>query len=334
LKGVHTVKAKGKTYHYAWIGGPRLSGAPGSPQFHASYNEAIETRRLPEPGKFRSVITLYKANDAYTKLAESTRKNWGPWLDRIADHFGDLSIAQFDRPQKIRLIIVRWRGQWSDKPRTADYGLQILSVVLSFAVDPLGKIAGNPVEGIKQLYKSNRSGIIWTDVDIARLKKSCSKEISHAVDLAASTGLREGDLVRLSWSHIVEDKLIRIATSKSRRSRDAIIPLYGQLRAVLASIPKRSTTVLTNSKGLPWSSAQGLASAFYKAKLKAGMKDRDLNFHDLRGTAATKFYVAGLGKRVIAEVLGWSEDQVEGIIHRYVDRNAATEKFIRLMDGK
>ena len=41
------------------------------------------------------------------------------------------------------------------------------------------------------------------------------------------------------------------------------------------------------------------------------MSERDLHFHDLRGTAATKFYIAGLSIRVIAEILAWSEDQVE-----------------------
>ena len=35
-------------------------------------------------------------------------------------------------------------AQWEDKPRTADYAIQVLSTVLSHAVDPLGKIAGNP----------------------------------------------------------------------------------------------------------------------------------------------------------------------------------------------
>ena len=34
------------------------------------------------------------------------------------------------------------------------------------------------------------------------------------------------------------------------------------------------------------------------------MADRDLHFHDLRGTAATRFYIAGLSKRVIAEIGG------------------------------
>jgi hypothetical protein len=57
---------------------------------------------------------------------------------------GDLRIAQFERPEKIRPIIRRWRNQWADKPRTADYAMQVLSRVLSHAVDPLGKLATAP----------------------------------------------------------------------------------------------------------------------------------------------------------------------------------------------
>jgi hypothetical protein len=102
-----------------------------------------------------------------------------------------LRVAQFDRPEKIRKHIRQWRTRWSDKPRTADYGLQVLSRVLAYAVDPLGKIASNPCEGIKQLYSGNRSDIIWSDADIARLDGS-PPEIRHAVQLAAHTGLRLG----------------------------------------------------------------------------------------------------------------------------------------------
>jgi integrase len=215
LRGIAKVTAKGRTYYYAWRGGPRLSGEPGTPEFMASYNEAIASRRTPDSGKFKSLVTLYRASNDYKKLAESTRKAWSPWLDRIAEFFGGLRTAQFDRPEKIRPIIRRWRNQWADKPRTADYGMQVLSRVLSHAVDPLGKIAGNPCEGIKQLYSSDRSEIIWTDADIAQLKKAggsrkiegkltelpCLPEIAHAIDLAANTGLRLSDLLRLSWSH-------------------------------------------------------------------------------------------------------------------------------------
>jgi integrase len=330
LRGIAKVTAKGRTYYYAWRGGPRLRGKPGTPEFMASYNEAIASRRTPDSGKFRSLVTLYRASNDYKKLAESTRKAWSPWLDRIAEYFGELRIAQFDRPEKIRPIIRRWRNQWSDRPRTADYGMQVLSRVLSHAVDPLGRIAGNPCVGIKQLYSSDRSEIIWTDSDIATLKKTCSPEIAYAVDLVAHTGLRLSDVLRLSWSHVGEDA-ITFATGKSRGRREAIIPLYDELRAVLAHIPKRATTILTSSKRRAWT-VDGFGSSFNTAKHDAGLADRDLHFHDLRGTAATKFYIAGLSIRVIAEMLAWSEDQVERIIRRYVARGAATREAIRQLN--
>jgi integrase len=331
LKGVAKATAKGHTYYYAWRGGPRLRGEPRSPEFINSYNEAHENRRTPDTHRFRSLVTLYKGSTAYESLADSTKRRWGPWLDRIAEHFGDLRIAQFERPEKIRPIIRRWRNNWADKPRTADYGVQVLSRVLSYAVDPLGKIAGNPCEGIKQIYTGDRSEIIWTDADIAQIKrgseqKACPQEIAHAVDLAAHTGLRLSDLLRLSWSHIGEDAIV-MATGKSNQRREAIIPLYDALRDVLGRIPRHATTVLSNVRRRPWT-ANGFGTAFHRAKINAGMTERDLHFHDFRGTAATRFYTADLSERAIAEIMGWEEEHVAAIIRRYVGRHAATKAAI------
>jgi site-specific recombinase XerD len=59
---------------------------------------------------------------------------------------------------------------------------------------------------------------------------------------------------------------------------------------------------LTNQRRRPWT-RDGFGTAINRAKIAAGMDDRDLHFHDLRGTAATKFYIAGVPKRVIAEIL-------------------------------
>jgi len=326
LRGIAKVRAKGRVYYYAWRGGPRLCGEPGSTEFMKGFHDAIESRCTPEPGRFRSLVTSYRASDAYTKgLGEKTRREWGPWLDRVASYFGDLRIAQFERTAKIKPVILRWRNQWADKPRTADYALQVLSRVLSHAVEE-GKLAGNPCEGIKRKYSGDRSEIIWTDADIAQLKQTCTQEVAHATDLAAHTGLRLGDLKRLAWTHIGEDAIV-ITTGKSKHRREAIIPLYDELRNVLARIPRRSTVVLTNARGHPW---RGLATTFSAAKKAAGINN--LHFHDLRGTAATRFYIAGLPIRAIAEILGWSEDNVEKIIRRYVARGAATRAVIRQLN--
>lgn len=252
-------------------------------------------------------------------------------IDRIADYFGDLRIAQFDRPEKIRPVIRRWRNQWVETPRTADYALQVLSRVVAHAVE-LGKVAGNPCEGIKHLYDNDRSEIIWTDADVAHIKKTCSAEIANAVDLAGHTGLRLSDLVRVAWSHVGDDAIV-LTTGKSRHRREAIIPLYDDLRRVLARIPKRATTILTSSKRRPWT-ADGFGSSFNKAKIDATISEQDLHFNDLRGTAATKFYIAGFSMREIAETLAWEEESVEKIIRRYVGRSAAIKARIRKLETR
>lgn len=331
LKGIAKVRAKGRIYYYAWRGGPRLKGKPGSPEFMASYHEAVESRRAPDQSHFRFVVSDYKASAGYKKLAQSTREQWGKWLDRIGNYFGELRIAQFDRPEKIRPVIRRWRDQWADTPRTADYALQVLSRVAAHAVE-IGRIAGNPCEGIKHLYNNDRSEIIWTDSDIAHIKRTCSAEIANAIDLAAHTGLRLSDLVRVAWSHIGDEAIV-LTTGKSRHRREAIIPLYGALRDILARIPKRATTILTNSRSRPWTS-DGLGSSFNKAKMDADMFERDLHFNDLRGTAATKFYIAEFTEREIAETLAWEEESVRKIIRRYVGRTAAIKARIKKLEAK
>jgi integrase len=329
LKGLHKVTTKDRTYYYAWRGGPRLEGKPGSPEFMQSYHEAIEARRTPDTSRFRALVAKYKASPAYTSLSRETKKRWGYALDHIAEYFGDLRIAQFDRPEKIRPVIRKWRQQYAATPRTADQHVQVLRRVLSYAVE-FGKIAGNPAEGIKALYTGDRSEIIWTDATIATLKPHCTADVAHAVDLAAHTGLRLGDLLTLCWSHVGEDAIVK-PTNKSKHQRDAVIPLYDALTAVLAAIPKRSTTILTNSRGRPWS-AGGFSGTFIRAKAAAGLGDANLHFHDLRGTAATKFYTAGLELRVVAEIMGWEEDHVAGIIRRYVGRAAATKAVIQQLN--
>nr|WP_240992593.1 MULTISPECIES: tyrosine-type recombinase/integrase [Mesorhizobium] len=249
---------------------------------------------------------------------------------RISDHFGNLSTRQFDRTQTIQPTIRAWRAKYAATPRAADYGMQVLSRVLSFEVDH-GKLASNPCEGMKQLYSNSRSDIIWTDEDIARIRKEASIEVQHAIDLAAHTGLRAGDLVRLAWSHVGDDAIV-VTTGKSRHRREAIIPLYQDLRDVLARIPRRSPVILTSSKGRPWNK-DGLGGSFVQAKKDAWPEGvPDLHFHDLRGTAATKFYINGLSEREIAEIMSWEEDNVSRIIRRYVGRAAALKDKIRRLN--
>jgi integrase len=329
LKGIAKVKSKGRVYFYAWRGGPRLDGSPGTPEFMSSYARALDSRKPADDGRIRALISLYRGSPAFTGLAPTTRKIWNRWLDRIVDRFGEYRVALFDHPEKIKPVILKWRDKYAHTPRTADYAMQVLSRVMAKALEQ-GKIRANPCEGIKALYKNDRSEIIWTESDLAAIKAVASPSVWHAISLAAHTGLRAEDLRRLSWSHISSEAIV-IPTNKSLGHKEAFVPLYASLRSVLAAIPKRSIAVLTGDKGLPLKDGPN-GSSFNKAFKLAFPEGRDLHFHDLRGTAATRFHSAGLSNKEIGEVLAWEEGHVDKIIGRYVGQSARTAAIIRKLN--
>lgn len=325
-------------YYYAWKGrgAPRIYSKPGTVEFVRELNAALENHRTGDKTKIDGLVIAYKSSDAYIDLADSTKRNWSRWLDRIRDHFGKLSIRQFDRPT-IRTDIKKWRSEWKDQPRSADYGMQVLSALLSFAVEE-GRLGSNPCKGIGSLYESDRSDIIWEDGDLTTLQKHATPEVFRAAKLASLTGLRLGDLLALRWDQIGEKSIERKTNKsqskkkKTKKAKVASIPLYKELKNFLDECPRseKAETVLTTSRGTPW---EGWGTGWNDAMTESGLIEQDLHFHDLRGTAATKFYKAGLTEREIAIILGWSEQNVSRIISRYVNRAALLEQTIERLNA-
>ena len=310
VKGIAKVTAKGRVYWYAWRerGAPRVYGEYGTADFWASYDAAICERHVPEPGKFRALVMLYKASAAYQELAPSTKRKWGPWLDRVATHFGTLSIAAFYNP-KVRQTIRLWRNKYAETPRTADMGMQVLSRVCAYAVDPLGKLTSESLRGYQGALFRRSQRHIWTDADVIQNPTilhcgGCARHRPSGCDWLEARRSFAAFMVARARARA----RIVIPTNKSGRRVEARIPLYADLRAVLARIPKRSLTVLTNSMGRPWKTGDGLGSVFIRAKKKAGMSDLHFQICAARPRRSS---AAGLPLRVIAEILGWTEGSVE-----------------------
>jgi integrase len=325
---VYEVRAKGHVYRYAWRGkgAPRLHAEPGTPAFMAELQAALAARHSTNEGTIAALVAAYRSSDDWTKLAPATRKAWSRWLDVIAVKFGPFKVADFDRPE-MRPFIRKWRDEWRSKPRTADMAMQVLSRIMTAGMSA-GLLNANPCTTIPRLYEFDRSAVIWTDEDIAALAAVASPEVMWAARLAVATGLRQGDLLRLSWSH-VGPLAVEVRTRKSGGKVSALIPMHAELRALLAEIPKRSPVILTSSHGTPWQT--GFTSSWRKTVARAkGLGGK--HFHDLRGTFATKMFVAGFSMREIAGMLGWSENFVEEIIDRYVRRDAILLDRIRRMD--
>jgi len=320
LKGLHSATkrlATGKrvTYWYAWRGGPPLPGKPGEPAFMAAYAKALASRKTPKTEDLAALTQRFRASPEWARMAASTRREWGRWLDRLA--LGELGHYSFDAlsDPEVGADILAWRDQWADKPRTADYAMQVVSRLLSW-----GKarrlIRINAAEGIEKLYQGDRADVIWTEDERASYAMwAPSTEAAFIVDLACLTGLRREDLADLKWSEVGEIYISK-TTSKSRHKRTASIPILPETKVLLNKIKDNrpnSEYVLTNTRGRPWtpSGLSHAVSAFGGKRL-----------HDCRGTFATMLRRGGLTGPQIADSMGWEEERVSRLLSVYVDREA------------
>src|SRR3974390_992976 len=97
LRGVNRVRkrqADGRVvvYYYAWKGGPRLAGQPGTPDFIASYNEAVAQKAQTPSGVLLGVLNRYQESEEFKALADSTRRGYVGLILRIEKRFADFPI--------------------------------------------------------------------------------------------------------------------------------------------------------------------------------------------------------------------------------------------------
>jgi len=333
LKGVnHATKrlADGtvRTYWYAWKGGPPLRGEPGSPEFVASYNEAIARKVAPPQGVILSILQGYQASEDFRGLAASTRRSYIALIMRIEKEFGDFPLSALT-DRRTRGIFMAWRDKLAANSgrRQADYAWSVLALILAWALNR-GLVVANPCEKGGRLYRGSRRESIWSTADEAAFLELAPAHLHLALLLALWTGQRQGDLLRLPWS-AYDGKHIRLRQSKT--GARVVIPVGAPLKAALDAAPRRSPIMLTNSDGKPWTS-DGFRASWRKACAAAGVVG--VTFHDLRGTAVTRLAVAGATEAEIATFTGHSLQGVRAILDtHYLARDPALgESAVRKLE--
>ncbi|MEO8466737.1 MAG: tyrosine-type recombinase/integrase [Gammaproteobacteria bacterium] len=150
-----------------------------------------------------------------------------------------------------------------------------------------GALVTNPARDVRKNPVKARTRYV-TDAEVAAVRDLASPMLRCATDLAVLTGLRRGDLLRLTRTDCQDDG-IHVATSKT--GRVLIIEWSTELRAVV-EIAKRIKPhfrqhILATRSGKPFSSS-GFSTAWQRlmvATKKAGIER--FHFHDLRGKSAS-----------------------------------------------
>jgi integrase len=336
LKGINSKTkrlADGRlvTYWWAWKGGPPLRGEPGSPEFIASYNEAIARKVIPPAGVLFSILQGYQASEDFRALAERTRRDYVAKIKLIEKAFGDFPLsALFDR--RTRGVFKAWRDKLATRSRRqADYAWSVLGRILSWAFDA-GLVAANPCEKGGRLYRASRGDKVWSPDDEVNFLSKSPDHLRLPFLLALWTGQRQGDLLRLPWS-AYDGTHIRLRQSKS--GIRVVIPVGSPLKSALdaAANNKKCPLILTSSEGKPWT-ADSFRSSWRKACSAAGIFG--LTFHDIRGTAVTRLATAGCTEAEIATITGHSLRDVRSILDaNYLHRDQAlAESAIRKLETR
>jgi integrase len=322
LRGLNSVSKRlvdgtQRTYFYAWKGGPAVRGEPGTPEFIASYNEAVARKVVPPSGKLLSVLQGYQASEDFTGLAPRSRSDYVGKIKLIEKEFGDFPLSALT-DYRTRGIFKSWRERLAvSSRRQADYAWVVLARILSWGMDR-GLVAANPCTRGGRLYRGSRAEKIWTTADEAAFLDRAPSHLHLPLLLALWTGQRQGDLLRLPWS-AYDGKHIRLRQSKG--GARVVIPVGAPLKAALDASPKRSTIIVTTADGKPWT-PDGFRASWGKACKRAGVVG--VTFHDLRGTAVTRLAIAGCTEAEIATITGHSLRSVRAIIDtHYLSRDPA-----------
>jgi integrase len=330
VKGLHyvTVRRSGQPtrhYVYAWRGGPRImvTTGGGRPALDVAamelLNEALKATASRPGDTLGSLAAEWRGSSAWSAMAPATRRVWGGVLSAIEAKWGEVPLAVFE-DRKVKAKIVALRDSLASTPRTADYHIQVLRALLAYG-RLTGQLAVNMADGIPQLYKGGqRAAIIWEPEEVA-VWQGASLAMTDVVNLARLTGLRRGDLVALPWSAVKSHAIIW-QTSKSGRTQTVSIPILPELRKLLEVLAGRQRvngveTVLVSSFGRPWTPT-GLNSSFHTERGRLKLPSKHL--HDFRGTFCTELCLAELNDRQIADIMGWTVEQVSTIRRLYVDQ--------------
>jgi integrase len=223
-------------------------------------------------------------------------------LDWWASKIGWMVLADINQ---INLSEVK--AGMKQSPATIDKYLKNLSHVFSVAVNQWGWLESNPASKVKS-PKLPRGRVRFLDDEerqrfLDACKQSSNQWLYPCAILALSTGMRQGELMGLSWKDVDLKKgfIILHETKNGERRR---VPLAGLGLDLLKEHAKvrRLDTDLLFPGNVHKDKPIDLRKPFETALAAAGITD--FHWHDLRHCTASYLAMDGASLAEIAEVLG------------------------------
>lgn len=308
---------------------------------------AIEEERSIARGSWRStdlaermtvgaLLDRYETEELPKKRSVSSPRSV---IALLKDELGSLPVIALDgerlakyRDRRLKMD-ARTGGQFGGKSlgrkvvgETVRKEMSLLGRVINIAIREWGLYlpAGNPIKTVKlpapSRPRDRRLTQLELDLLLAEAKRSRSKVLATAMELAIETAMRRSELVSLRWEDIdLEQRVAKLHISKNGDPRD--VPLSSRAVEVLRTLPRpaRGGSVLENIR------CDSITQSFERVCRRVGIKD--MRWHDLRHEATSRL-VEKLGGDIVS-VSAVTGHKTLQMLKRYTHPRAA-ELALRL----
>ena len=290
-----------------------------------TFAQAVEVLRMIYGESPEGQTPLEEAWNIYSRVAEAvgkatiapaTLKRRHDVLDRLlrwiaANRPKVTTVEQIDGP--VAATFAEHLAKEGLKTKTRANIIGELSTVWNL-VEKGARSVRNPWGSLCPRITDARRGEAFSREQEAAVLEAAKKvgkgwyEVSQIMRL---TGLRYGDVARMTWAEVGE-KVLRIKPHKTAaHGIEVVLPIIPELRAVLDSIPRTTGDYLfpVHSELYGNRGRQARSALNFREVLDlAGLGDAGFTVHSWRHTAATRLAEAGADIETRKRILGHTED--------------------------
>lgn len=327
LLHVKTVRSKGRTYLYFLTGDVTATGKPmmhrlpdpSEPNFGAVYGSLLAGRSRRENARailtVPQLVNLYQKSPHFRRLSNGTQRVYLIYTEEIAANLNTAPAGAVERRDVLALM-----ARKGDRTGAANGILRTMRAMYAWA-RKFELLECDPCKGI-DLFDSTDYEPWPEDLLNAALDPKAPADVRLPVALAYFTAQRVGDLCKMRWSDISEEK---VSVQQEKTDKKLDIDLLSELRAILDETPKRGMTILADHAG------KKLSTGTLRNRLQNFAKPYGIHIvpHGLRKNAVNSLLEAGCTAAETSAVSGQSMSMIEHYAKRRSTSKLATAAILK-----
>ena len=261
------------------------------------------------------------------KNAKDTKRHLTWWKQELGKYALTVITPDLIATHRQKLSVGLTPKGTRRSPSTVNRYIAALSCALSYGVKECGWIRDNPCVRLSKLKENSGRDRIASSEECQRLITACKESRSGVllpiVVLAITTGMRQGEITRLTWNCVdLERATITLKNTKNGRPRTVAIVTYALelLKALYSARDPHNPFVFPSRRRF---GSIGIRRAWDEALKRAGIKG--LRFHDLRHTFATNAARAGASNMELKTAMG---HQTLQMLQRYTHMDASHTRHL------